>query len=301
MTTLLPEHLSDAAPAPVTDAGRRLNQALERLDEAGNALNTAKVALDLVEQEDAEAARRAVTGDKSPPASLRLKREGELEAAQRREKAAYDLAREAADEYSRAVNGHCRELIDAQMPRVGDAADEAIQELEQVAEKVQALALEAGILHSLHNPSTGVSEQSRLRLRSMGRRLPIESPSFDPLATNAIEHVEVIRAEIERLSGDATPLSERILAIIGDKPTKWDDVAAALGVNPVDGEACAMRAFLLDKGDLAWCDRDGDSLPPTNPRFGVVVRDRYLRRQARPLTSVGQARAERRAREATAA
>jgi hypothetical protein len=208
------------------------------------------------------------------------------------------LAREAADHYRHLLEQHREELVSKQAPGVDDAAAKLTQTLDGLEGQVDQFATEVGVLQGLHNPHRqSESRESVERMRSLGRRPSVDVPSFDPDPATVIRgHLSALRAEVEELRRDATPLRQRILDAIGAGPTTWDDVVATLAIAPLDDEACAMRGFMLADQAIEWCDPQGNPIVPGSVMAGagvVVAQQRCLRRNDNPpLSPTQQARRE---------
>jgi hypothetical protein len=95
---------------------------------------------------------------------------------------------------------------------------------------------------------------------------------------------------------DGGRISARIIAAVGDGPTSWDKVPDQLGVDQLDTDACAVRGFLLEDGELAWVDQHGR--PTAAAGQSTPVFGRELVRSTPTETAVQRARRERRERTA---
>jgi hypothetical protein len=291
---LLPADLAEAASPALSEAITRLASRLEEAEDAAAAKREAAVAFEAAPDHDDKALRVAVEARKPNPQPTTPQREAEYKAATQREDKARELAHEAVDQYRHALGQDRNELVRLQEPRVNDAAAAIAQTLDGLENQIDEFALEAGRLQGLHKPRRGAtSPEAIARTRAMGRALSIEIPSFDPDPATVIRgHLSGLRAAVEELRRNATPLRQRILDAIGDGQTTWDDVAAKLDVRPVDSKTCAIRGFLLDERVIEWCDRDGGPIVPASAMVGsgiVVAQRRYLRRNDSPPLSPTQA------------
>ena len=287
--TLLPDDLMKDAPPAVLDARERLADALEADEQAATAEREARVALAAAPVEDEARTREAVAKGKPTPALTRPKREAEAEAATRRADVTRDLASEAARNFASTIRQHRDELATVQAPRVDALADEVMLTLDLLAEQLERFGAEAGVLHGLYRPAQRGESQAAERMRARGGRAPVELPSFSPLG---VPSVPTLRDAVEELRTNAVPMSQRILSAVGDGTIAWEDVAANLGISPVDDAACQARGWLVDEKALEYCDSNGDRIVPGSVMSGagvVVVQKRLLRRVASPPLSPTQA------------
>lgn len=285
--TLLPENLAEAAPKAVIDSMTRLAAAKTAAEDAAASRREAQAALEIVPVADDAAFAAAIEAGKPNPNLSKPLREDAFEKARKREDVASDLYRKAAAEFTYLLGHHREELVRAQTPLVEGAADDAARTLELLVGQLDRLAREAGVLRGLRNPRTGQSPQSAERRRLLGRAPSVELPNLEPVPVRGSEQIAVLANAIDELT--RPPIRERILEAIGDRPTTWDDVAAKLGVRLNDGEACAIRSFLLEDKVIAWCDHDGDPLPSARSQGGLQMVKQYLRRVTDPPLSPTQA------------
>jgi hypothetical protein len=66
-----------------------------------------------------------------------------------------------------------------------------------------------------------------------------------------------LRAAAEDRQDKSTPLRAKILAAVDAGPVEWNPVAEKIGVNPLDGDACKVRDWMVEDGVLAWVTAQG--------------------------------------------
>jgi hypothetical protein len=277
------------APKPLTDAHRRLAEAIEADAQSAAAAREAKLAADAAPDADDAAAVRAREAGKEPPAPTVAKRQAECEAAERRAKADRQLYHQRAAEFNALLIEHRAELAKAQAPRVDAAHAEVAKAVDLLEVKLRALAQEAAAMRAAYwEPSRG-STPAEDRARAMGRMPAPQLPQVKPAALPRKE-LAALRSIAEDMRTGTVPLRHRILEAIGEQPTRWDEAVASLNLDR--GDADAERNALVAEGTLRWCDAEGNPAPASSG---------LLRRGARYATARERGRARREARQRKAA
>jgi len=299
---VFPTHLTSSDA--VTTASHRLAAAIEATGETARAVREADAAVAAAPDEDKAAMRKAVETGKPNPALTKPVREEEERAAIWRDKETREFAREAALKFHAALLEDREQLVHEQAPRIDQAREDAAESLGTTAEKFARLAAEAGVTHGLSTiDATPRESAADERSRLLGRTPAPQVARFDPLRIKVDDltveqHLDALRRAVDLFAERATPLSHRILAVVGEGRTRWQSVAESLGVRPVEMEACRIRDLLLADGELVWVDGDGTPIPANT---GLNARPTAYLQRGEPKPSAREARRQKAARRKVAA
>lgn len=273
---LLPEDFD--ATEKVAEANRKAREALQEsrraVGAAHQARREAREALDRDAQADLEAHR---TGKPLPKATVpELERKADV--AERAARLAQQEAAAAIDHLHELVDQDRTALIAAQTVKVSGAYDAATEAIDALSQAMLAMRDEGRRLTGLHRGD-----------REIGHSAVVDASSG----------VEPALAELRQIAGklraDATPLTTRILELVGEGAS-WAHVADQLGVSKIDAQACISRNWLVQTGRLRWLDHEGVPLSERG-KLEQVVGVRLV--PGEPYeTPVGRRRRERRERQA---
>ena len=244
-------------PAEVAEISNEAAAKLNYRQQALDALNAAQQTLDQAETDDIAATREAVENGKPAPPSCLTERQEELKSARRTFTVANQVASEAVDHLEQAISSNSQELISTQRERAEATANKATEQLAALEETLTQLGKEAGLLHGLiHGPS----DNRALRDRGI-RGAPKIRRNFRPKRIDQDNHINALREAVTGIYENTAGMSYRILNGLreADKPLTNNQIAEALGVNPLDKDYREIKAALLSWGDIVQCDPDGST------------------------------------------